>query len=218
MSEHGFSREQFLRDGQRALEWIADYLERLDELPVLAHVEPGALRGSLPAAAPERSEPFGEVLDDLDRLILPALTHWQHPRFFAYFPSAATEAGILGELLSAALNQVGFVWRSSPALTELELHVMTWLRQLLGLGEAWHGHIEDTASISTLAALIAARHTTGRRVVVASEHAHSSIEKGLRMLDLELRRVACDARFAMREDALAAALAPRDVGWDREHG
>jgi aromatic-L-amino-acid decarboxylase len=178
----------FRDDGYAAVDWAARYLETVGELPVLAQVSPGELSAKLPASAPEHGESFGAVLNDLDELILPALTHWQHPRFFAYFAVTASEPGILGELIAAATNQVALHWRASPASTELELRVVDWVRQLLGLPDGWHGHIEDTASTSTLAALIAARHVTGRNVVVASEHAHSSVEKGARMLGMELRK------------------------------
>jgi aromatic-L-amino-acid decarboxylase len=178
----------FRDDGYAAIDWAARYLETVGELPVLAQVEPGELSAKLPASPPEEAEPFAAVLRDMDELILPAMTHWQHPRFFAYFAVTASEPGILGELLAAATNQVALHWRASPASTELELRVVDWVRQLLGLPEGWHGHIEDTASTSTLAALIAARHVTGRNVVVCSEHAHSSVEKGARMLGMELRK------------------------------
>ncbi|MFL5958867.1 MAG: pyridoxal phosphate-dependent decarboxylase family protein [Gaiellaceae bacterium] len=190
----------FREDGSAALDWAARYLERVPELPVLAQVQPGELTARLPAAAPEQPELFADVLHDLDELLLPALTNWQHPRFFAYFAVTASEPGILAELLSAALNQVAITWRASPASTELELRVVDWVRQLLGLPEGWHGHIEDTASTSTLAALIAARHVTGRNVVVCSEHAHSSVEKDVRMLGLELRRVPVDEELRMHVD------------------
>ena len=140
------------------------------------------------------------MLRDLDELIVPALTNWQHPRFFAYFAVTASEPGILAELLAATMNQVALNWRASPASTELELRTVDWVRQLLGLPGGWHGHIEDTASTSTLAALIAARHVTGRNVVVCSEHAHSSVEKNTRMLGMELRKVPVDAELRMRTD------------------
>ena len=179
----------FKDDGYAAVDWAAKYLESVGDYPVLAQVQPGELSAQLPASAPEEGEPFANVLRDMDELILPALTHWQHPRFFAYFSVTASEPAILAELLSAAVNQVALHWRASPASTELELRVVDWVRQLLGLPDGWHGHIEDTASTSTLAALIAARHVTGRNVVVASEHAHSSIEKGARMLGMELRKI-----------------------------
>jgi aromatic-L-amino-acid decarboxylase len=190
----------FRDDGQAALDWAARYLERVDELPVLAQVRPGELSARLPASAPETAEPFANVLRDLDELIVPALTNWQHPRFFAYFAVTASEPGILAELIAATLNQVAIVWRASPASTELELRTVDWVRQLLGLPDGWHGHIEDTASTSTLAALIAAREATGRNVVVCSEHAHSSVEKDARMLGMELRKVAADDELRMRPE------------------
>jgi aromatic-L-amino-acid decarboxylase len=188
----------FRQDGHAAVDWAADYLDRIGELPVLAQVSPGALSTRLPATPPERAEPFASVLRDLDELIVPALTNWQHPRFFAYFAVTAGEPGIVAELIAAALNQVAITWRASPASTELELRVVDWVRQLLGLPEGWHGHIEDTASTATLAALIAARHVTGRNVVVCSEHAHSSVEKAARMLAMELRKVEADDELRMR--------------------
>jgi aromatic-L-amino-acid decarboxylase len=190
-------------DGAAALEWVARYLERVGELPVLAQVEPGDIRSRLPAAAPERGEPFAAVLRDLDEILLPGVTHWQHPRYFAYFANTASDPGILAELLAASLNSVGFLWRTGPALTELELVVLDWLARLLGLPVGWHGHIEDTASTSTFAALVAAREAApGRRVVVCSEQAHSSVEKACRMAELELRKVPVDGAFRMRPDAL----------------
>ncbi len=201
----------FRDDGYAAVDWAARYLERVGELPVLAQVEPGELSAQLPLSAPETGEPFANVLADLDELIVPALTNWQHPRFFAYFAVTASEPGILAELLSATMNQVALLWRASPASTELELRVVDWVRQLLGLPEGWHGHIEDTASTSTLAALIAARHVTGRDVVVCSEHAHSSVEKGARMLGMELRKVPVGADLGMAAniplDGVAAVVA-----------
>jgi aromatic-L-amino-acid decarboxylase len=190
----------FREDGAAALEWAAGYLERVGELPVLAQVRPGELSAQLPESAPEEPEPFSDVLRDLDELLVPALTNWQSPRFFSYFAVTSSEPAILAELLAAALNQVAIVWRASPASTELELRVADWVRQLLGLPDGWHGHIEDTASTSTLAALIAARHVTGRNVVVCSEHAHSSVEKDARMLGMELRKVPVDEELRMRVD------------------
>ncbi len=148
---------------------------------------------------------FGDVLRDLDELLVPALTNWQSPRFFSYFAVTSPEPAILAELIAAALNQVAIVWRASPASTELELRTVDWVRQLLGLPDGWHGHIEDTASTSTRAALIAARHVTGRDVVVCSEHAHSSVEKGARMLGMELRTVPADEELRMRTDGLDLA-------------
>jgi aromatic-L-amino-acid decarboxylase len=191
------------RDGAAALEWAASYLERVGELPVLAQVAPGEIRDRLPDAAPEQPEPFGDVLRDLDEVLLPGITHWQSPRFFAYFATTGSEPGILAELLIATLNNVGFLWRTSPALAELEEVTLSWLGRLLGLPDGWHGHIEDTASTVTMAALIAAREARpGARAVLASEQAHSSVEKACRMLDLELRKVPTDDDLRMRAGGL----------------
>jgi aromatic-L-amino-acid/L-tryptophan decarboxylase len=133
---------------------------------------------------------------------MPGITHWQHPRFFAYFSVTASRPAILAELLAAALNPVAILWRTAPASTELEGLVLDWVGQLLGLPGHWHGHLEDSASTSTLAAIIAARHVTGGRAVLCSEHAHSSVDKAARMLGLELRKVPCDELFRMRPEAL----------------
>ena len=147
----------FREDGHAAVDWAADYLESVGERRVLAGVAPGELRASLPAAAPDEAEAFAAVLRDLDDVLMPAVTHWQSPRFFAYFPGTGSEPGILAELLAATLNQVGFLWRTSPALQELEEVTLAWLAQLLGLPAGWHGHIDDTASTATIVALAAAR-------------------------------------------------------------
>lgn len=193
----------FREDGAAAVEWVASYLERLRDFPVLAQVEPGELRSRLPASPPEGPEPFGAVLRDLDDVLLPGVTHWQSPRFFAYFANTGSEPGVLAELLAAGLNQVGILWRTSPALQELEELTLDWLAQLLGLPNGLHGHIEDTASTCTMVALAAARHAKpGARVVVASEHAHSSVAKACRLLELELRAAPVDEAFRLRADDL----------------
>jgi aromatic-L-amino-acid decarboxylase len=192
----------FREDARAAVEWAARYLEQVGDYPVLAQVEPGFVRERLPAAPPEDGEPFEHVLRDLDELLLPAMTHWQSPRFFAYFANTASEPAILAELLIAATNQNAILWRTSPALMELELHMADWVAELLGLPEDWHGHIEDSASTSTFAAIIAARQATGGSVVVCSEHAHSSVEKAARMLGLEVRKVPVDGAFRLRPEAL----------------
>jgi len=189
-------------DGAAALEWAASYLERVGELPVLAQVEPGEIEARLPRGAPEQPEPFADVLRDLDEVLLPGVTHWQHPRYFAYFATSAAEPAILAELLAATLNSVAILWRTAPAATELEKVVLGWTAQLLGIPHEWHGHIEDSASTSTLAALIAARVATGRDLVICSEQAHSSVEKGARMLGMRLRKVAVDEQFRMRPEEL----------------
>ena len=190
-------------DGRLALDWVASYLERVREFPVLAQVEPGEIRAALPASPPEGPEPFQAVLNNLDAVLLPGLTHSQSPRWFAYFAITGSEPGILAELLIAGLNQLGILWRSSPALQELEEVTLDWLAQLLGLPSGLHGHIEDTASTSTLVALAAARAANpGERVVVCSEHAHSSVDKAAKLLELELRKVPGDEAFRMRPDLL----------------
>jgi aromatic-L-amino-acid decarboxylase len=191
------------RDGAAALEWAASYLERVGDLPVLAQVEPGWLLSQLPDSPPDEGEPFSALLEDFERLIVPAVTHWQHPRFMAYFANTGSEAAIAAEILTYALNQIGILWRTSPALAELEERAVQWLAQLLGLPAGWHGHIEDTASTATLTALAAARELRpDRRVVVCSEHTHSSIDKAARVLELELRRVPVDDAYRMRADLL----------------
>ena len=193
----------FREDGALALEWVASYLERAGELPVLSQVEPGAIRAALPGAAPDDPEPFSAVVDDLDSILLPGITHWQSPRFFAYFATTGSEPGVLAELLVAGLNQVGILWRTSPALQELEEVTVDWLRQLVGLPAEFRGHIEDTASTGVLAAAIVARSLTpDRRVLVCSEHAHSVGEKAARLLGLELRKVPTDDVYRMRPDLM----------------
>jgi aromatic-L-amino-acid decarboxylase len=189
-------------DGAAALEWAARYLERVDRLPVLAQVEPGEIRNRLPESPPEEPEPFSAVLRDLDEVLLPGITHWQHPRYFAYFATSSSEPAILAELLAATLNSTAILWRTAPASTELEGLVLDWVAQLLGLPEGWHGHIEDTASTSTLAALTAARDATGRELIVCSEQAHSSVDKAARMLRMRVRKVGCDEAFRMRAEQL----------------
>ena len=195
----------FREDGAAALDWAARYLERVDELPVLAQVEPGQIREQLPPSPPDRGEPFTDVLRDLDEVLLPGITNWQSPRFFAYFAVSAAEPGILAELLAATLNSVAFIWRTSPASTELEALTLDWCAQLLGLPAGWHGHIEDTASTSTIAALAAARDHTGGRFVVCSAEAHSSVERAARLLGLETRKVSVDDEFRVRVDSVDLA-------------
>jgi aromatic-L-amino-acid decarboxylase len=194
----------FREDGEAALDWVDSYLKRVGSLPVLASVMPGEIRDALPASPPEQGEPFADVLRDLDEILMPGVTHWQHPRYFAYFATTASEPAILAELLAAALNSVAILWRTAPASTELEGVVCDWVGQLLGLPGGWHGHIEDSASTSTMAALIAARSATGRDVVVCSEQAHSSVDKAVRMLGMGLRKVPVDSAFRMRVDSLGS--------------
>ena len=214
--------EEFRRLGHRALDWMADYLVHVGDLPVLPDVRPGDLRAALPAHAPEQPESLDAALDDFERLIVPAITHGNHPGFFAYFANTGSGPGILGEMLTAALNVNAMVWKSSPAATELEEHVLAWVRELLGLPDGFHGTINEGASASSLHALAAARETVlpeaasvglrgapaGR--IYASDQAHSSIDKAVMTLGFGrdgIHRVASDERFALRPDALRRAIA-----------
>jgi aromatic-L-amino-acid decarboxylase len=190
----------FRDDLELAAAWVDGYLARAAELPVAANVAPGDVRRSLPAAPPATGEPFAAVLRDLDEIVIPGITHWNHPRFFAWFANTGSEPGILAELLIAALNVNAMTWLASPAGTELELVAVDWLRQLLGLPEGLHGHIEDTASTSTIAALAAARELRPGGVVYASEEANFSVEKAARLLGLEYRAIEADGEFRMRSD------------------
>lgn len=193
----------FREDGAAALEWVASYLEGVRDQPVLAQVEPGAIRAALPVSPPDEPEPFSAVLRDLDAVLLPGLTHWQSPRFFAYFATTGAEPGVLAELLIAGLNQVGILWRTSPALQELEEVTLDWFRQLLGLPEGFHGHIEDTASTGVLSALAVARALRPHaRAVLCSDHAHSAADKAAKLLELELRKVPVDGVFRLRPELL----------------
>lgn len=216
--------EAFRRHGYAVIDWIADYLATIDHRPVLSRSAPGEVRDALPAAPPTRPERFADLLADLDRVVLPGITHWNHPSFHGYFAITGAGPGILGEALTAAFNVNGMLWRTSPSATELELVVVDWLRQLLGLSTAWSGLLTDGASTSTLLALAAARERTELDVrqrglagrpdlpplrVYASEHAHSSVEKAAIVLGLGrdgVRAIAVDDGFRLRPDALAAAI------------
>ncbi len=208
----GFLREH----GPATLEWAASYLERVGSLPVLAQVEPGELTSLLPASAPAQGESFDAVLRDLEEILMPGITHWQHPRYFAYFPSATSGPAILAETLAATINTVSFLWRSSPAATELEGVVLAWVAQLIGLPSGWHGQIEAGGSLATMAAAIAAREATGRNLLVCSQETHSSAAKAARMLGMGLRAVPVDADGALRVEALGdlkdAAIVVATVG------
>ena len=224
--------DEFRRCGTALVERIARYMEEVERYPVLSRAEPGSVRARLPAAPPERGEPFDAMLRDIDEIVMPGLTHWQSPNFYAYFPANASGPAILGDLLSAGLGVQGMLWATSPACTELESHVLDWLVDLLGLPQAFRsdgaggGVIQDSASSGTLTALIAARerasadaaneHGVGfgpeapRLTVYTSRHAHSSIEKGVKIAGMgreNLRLIEADARHAMRADALEAAIA-----------
>jgi len=214
-------RSEFRHHGHALVDWIADYLAGSERYPVLARVAPGELRDALPATAPERGESFDVIFRDFERLVVPALTHWNHPGFFGYFAITASASGVLAEFLSAALNQQAMLWRTSPAATELESVTLDWLRSLLGLPPTFEGVIYDTASISTLHALAAAREVAvpgvreaglsgrGRLCIYCSEHAHSSVDKAAILLGLghqAVRPVPGDDRFQLRVDALRSAL------------
>ncbi len=218
--------EEFRRWGRAVVDWIADYYESVEARPVLSQVSPGQVRAALPEKPPWRGEDFETILSDVDRIILPGITHWQSPNFFAFFPANTSGPSILGELLSAGLGVQGMLWATSPACTELETHVLDWLVDMLGLppqfksSAAGGGVIQDTASSASLCALLAARERAtnfasnergcdGRLVAYASNQAHSSIEKAVKIAGLgrqNLRLIDVDNGFAMRPDALAAQI------------
>ena len=217
--------EAFRNHGHALVDWIADYLNHTERYPVLSKNAPGAVRDALPSSPPREGAPFDAIFRDFERLILPGVTHWNHPGFFAYFAISGAAAGVLAEFLSAALNVQAMLWRTSPAATELEEVTLGWLRQLLGLPDTFEGVIYDTASISSLHALAAARHRAvadvrtrglagrpdiGPLRVYASEQAHSSIDKAIMTLGLghdALVHVPADAEFRMRPEALREAIA-----------
>jgi aromatic-L-amino-acid decarboxylase len=212
--------EAFRRHGHALVDWIAEYLEHSDRYPVLARVKPGEIASALPTHAPEEPEPFDAIMADVERILVPGLTHWNHPRFFAYFATSGSPPGVLAEFLSAAFNQQAMLWRTSPVATELEYVALAWLRRLLGLPDAFEGVIYDTASISTLHALAAARQAAipnvrpegvvaGRVSVYCSEQAHSSVDKAVITLGLgahALRKIAVDDDFRMRPDLLERVI------------
>jgi aromatic-L-amino-acid decarboxylase len=227
------SPEEFRRWGYAVVDWVADYQRRVASLPVMSQVRPGQIRASLPAEPPERGESFDVILADVEKLILPGITHWQSPNFFAFFPANNSGPSILGELLSAGLGVQGMLWATSPACTELETHVMDWMAAMVGLPDefksawAWSGAIQDSASSGVLCALLAARERAtgcqsnergcdGRLVAYTSPHAHSSVEKAVKIAGLgraNLRLLDVDERFAVRPGSLA-----RQIAWDRQAG
>jgi len=218
------SKDEFRRFGHELIDWIADYFDKIEELPVLASIEPGDLKAQLPSSPPQQGEPMEKIIADIDRLVVPALTHWCHPSFFAYFATSTSGPGILGELLTAAFDNKAMLWRTSPASTELEEVALDWLRQMMGLDPGMTGIIYDTASVSSMHAIAAAREGVERRVreegmsgrpdlpllrVYVSEHAHSSIEKGVITLGLGqrgMRKIPTDSEFRMDPKALASAI------------
>src|SRR6202140_1665014 len=218
--------DEFRRHGHAVVDWIADYHARVESFPVLSQVKPGGIRAALPANPPSQGEPFDALLKDVEQLILPGVTHWQSPNFFAYFPCNASGPGILGDLLSSGLGVQGMLWSTSPACTELETHVLDWLVPMLGLPEKFlssstgGGVIQDTASSATLVALLAARERAtefasnrkgcdGRLIAYCSTQTHSSIEKAVKIAGMgadNLRHIEIDNNFAMRADALARQI------------
>jgi aromatic-L-amino-acid decarboxylase len=225
--------DEFRRHGRAVVEWIADYYERIESLPVLSQVEPGQVRAALPVHPPQAGEPFESILADMEKLVLPGMTHWQSPNFFAYFPANASGPAILGDLLSSGLGVQGMLWSTSPACTEVETHVLDWLVEMLGLPSKFlssgkgGGVIQDTASSAALCALLAARERatnfasnregcSGKLVAYTSSQAHSSIEKAIKIAGMgseNLRIIEVDEKFAMRPDALSRQiLADRRAG------
>jgi len=224
--------EELRRLGRQTIDWAVDYLQSVDRYPVLPDIQPGDIRRKLPPAPPQDGEAMDRILADVDRLIMPGITHWSHPRFFAYFNSSTSAPGILGELIGSVLNVNGMVWESCPSATELEQLTLDWLRQMLGLPPDCWGIMYDTASTSTLHAIAAAREAlsdlnireqgmTGRRDlprlrVYMSELAHSSVDKAVITLGLGtagIRKIPVDAEFRMQPQALADAIAE-----DRRNG
>jgi aromatic-L-amino-acid/L-tryptophan decarboxylase len=218
--------DDFRRHGRDVVDWIADYMESVEKYPVLSRARPGEIRAALPADPPQQGELFELILEDVDRVLMPGITHWQSPNFFAYFPCNNSGPAILGELLSAGLGVQGMLWATSPACTELETHVLDWLVGMLGLpgkfrsDSAGGGVIQDTASSATLCALLAGRERAtgfrtnesgadGKLTAYASTQAHSSVEKAVKIAGLgrgNLRLIDVDENFAMRPDALAKAI------------
>src|SRR5450755_4100797 len=213
------SPEEFRRFAHESVDWIADYLSHPERYPVLSKMAPGELVDALPRRGPEQGEPMERLLEDFESLIVPAITHWNHPGFMAYFANTAPGPGIIAELLSASLNANAMLWKTSPAATELEQVVLDWLRQWMGLPDGTFGIIFDTASTSSMHAIAAAREladpearTLGASrglTLYCSEEAHSSIEKGSMAIGIgqrNVRKIGTDAEFRMRPDALAAAV------------
>lgn len=220
MEQYDWTSDELRRQGAAALEWVANYLEKIRDFPVAPRLKPGELFDALPREAPLEGEPMEAIFADFEETILPAVNHWNHPRFHAYFSVSASGPGILGELLSAALNVNGMLWMSCPAAVELELAVMNWLRQWLGLPPEFFGMIHDTASVSTLHAIGAARAAAdpdlreeGARpglVLYTSEHAHSSVEKSAMALGIgrkNVRKIRVDSAYRMRPDLFEKAVA-----------
>ena len=216
--------DEFRKYGYEIVDWIANYFEHIEEFPVLAQVQPGWLTANLPDSPPAKGEDFGVVLKDMDRLILPAVTHWNHPNFHGLFSTSTSSVGVFGEMLTAAFDMKAMLWRTSPASTELEDVTLDWLRQMIGLPAEFEGIIYDTASVSTMHAIAAARERANVKArdlglsgredvplmrVYCSEHVHSSIDKSVITLGLglrSLRKIECNERFEMIPERLAEAI------------
>lgn len=216
--------DEFRAAAHKAVDWIADYFERIDTFPVLSGVEPGDIASRFGEAAGEEGKSYDALFAEFNEKILPGITHWNHPSFFAYFSITGSQAGILGEMLSAAINANGMLWKTSPSLTELETVALGWLRDALGLPSNWFGIVNDTASVNVFLAIAAAREALGLNIrregmtgrdlpplrLYCSEHAHSSVDKGALALGFGAKnivKIESDEQFRMRPDALAAAIA-----------
>jgi len=216
--------DEFRKHGYEIVDWIAEYFENIEKFPVLSQIEPGSLKDAIPNFAPETGEDFGAILADMDKIILPAVTHWNHPNFHGLFSTSTSSVGVFGEMFAAAFDMKAMLWRTSPASTELEDVTLDWLRQMLGLPEIFEGIIYDTASVSTMHAIAAAREQANLKIrdegmsgrddlpllrVYASEHVHSSIDKACITLGLgtrSLRKIECNERFEMIPAKLAEAI------------
>lgn len=215
--------DEFRAIGHQIIDWIADYRTQVADYPVMSTVEPGGIRAKLPSTPPEVPESFQAIIDDLDEVIMPGISHWSHPRYFAYFPANASLASVLGDLLSSGLGVIGLNWQASPALTEMEEVMAAWMRQMLGLSQAWQGVIQDTASTSTLVALLCAREwATGHSqtrgglqgestplVVYTAGQSHSSVNKAALLAGFgreNVRVIDTDDQYGMRADRLEQAI------------
>lgn len=214
---YDMSPAEFRKFGHKLIDWIAGYMENIEKYPVLPQVEPGQIKKQLPSSPPAQGERFDDIFGDIEKIILPGITHWNHPKFMAYFNSTSSGPGILGELLSAAFNVNGMIWQTSPAATELEHVVLDWLRQMMNLPEDFWGIIYDTASISTLHAIAAAKTAAedkhkenfelSKLCIYFSEHAHSSVEKAARFIGVKnIRKIPVDENFKMIPQKLNEAI------------
>ena len=216
--------DEFRKHGYQIVDWIADYFDEIEKYPVLSQIEPGWLKGQLPDSPPEEGEDFADIFADVEKLILPAVTHWNHPNFHGLFSTSTSSVGVFGEMLAAAFDMKAMLWRTSPASTELEDVALNWLRDMMGLPEIFDGIIYDTASVSTMHAIAAARERAGLGIreegmsgreglpllrVYCSEHVHSSIDKSVITLGLgtrALKKIACGKNFEMLPEMLTRAI------------